>query len=238
MKERAFMSWSGGKDSALSLYLAQQAGLRIDSLLTSVNKSLDRVSMHGVRRRLLEAQANALSLPLHTLELSENPGMEEYETALRQRHQSLKTEGYTDGVFGDIFLEDLKAYREALLAKDELRCVFPIWKMDSKDVVQKFLAEGFKAIVVCVNAAHLDQSFCGRLMDERFFADLPKGVDPCGEHGEYHSYVFDGPNFSKPIAFEKGEIVFREYPAPKTSDECFATPKPANGFYFCDLLPA
>jgi uncharacterized protein (TIGR00290 family) len=237
MIEHTFMSWSGGKDSALSLYKAQQEGVPVKALVTSVNSALDRVSMHGVKRELLQRQAASLALPLHTIELPEMPGMQQYEEAVHKAHTQLKEEGFTKGIFGDIFLEDLKQYREELLEKDGLACIFPIWKMDSGEVVRQFLQQGFKAIVVCVNTAHLDRTFCGRLMDAAFFNDLPSGVDLCGENGEYHSFVFDGPNFLKPVPFEKGEMVYKEYASPKENDDCFTQPQQATGFYFCDLLP-
>ena len=231
------MNWSGGKDSALSLYKTQQAGVPVETLLTTVNRNRNRITMHGVRRALLQKQAAALQLPLHTIELPETPGMQEYEAAVRQMHQQLKEQGYTHGIYGDIFLNDVKQYRETLLARDGLQGYFPIWKQESREVVRQFLQRGFKAIVVCINTAALDYCFCGRLLDEDFFNDLPVAVDPCGENGEYHSFVFDGPNFSKPVLFEKGERVFRTYPAPKGEDDCFTTRQPASGFYFCDLLP-
>lgn len=231
------MSWSGGKDSALAFYKAQQQGVPVHALVTTVNRSLHRVSMHGVRRGLLQQQAAALGLPLHTVELPEMPGMQEYEAAVKEKHRQLKSAGYTHGVYGDIFLEDLKQYREDLLAADDLQGLFPIWNTGSGAVVQQFLSLGFKAVVVCVNSAFLGPSFCGRLMDEAFFRDLPSSVDACGENGEYHSFVFDGPNFSTPIPIEKGELVFKEYPSPKASDVCFTQPQPPSGFYFCDLLP-
>lgn len=234
---KAFLNWSGGKDSALALYTAQQEGLPVTTLVTSISQTLDRVSMHGVRRELVEQQAASLGLPLQTISLPEMPGMEAYEEEVRRMHRQLKAEEYTHGLFGDLFLEDLKAYREELLAKDGLHCLFPIWKADSSDVVRRFLAEGFKAIAVCINSASVDAGFCGRLMDETFFNDLPETVDPCGENGEYHSFVFDGPNFSRPVSFQRGAVVFREYAAPKTGSECFTAPQTRSGFYFCDLLP-
>lgn len=234
---KAFMNWSGGKDSALALYKAQRDGIPVKTLVTSVNAATDRISMHGVRYILLKQQAVALGLPLITIALPESPGMEAYEKTMEAAHQELKSEGYTHGIFGDIFLEDLKQYREGLLNKDGLRCLFPIWKVDSKTVIRQFLDSGFKAVVVCVNSVFLDKSFCGRQLDERFFNDLPAGVDPCGENGEYHSFVFDGPLFSRPINFSVGEVVGKDYPAPKQSDEGFVHPQVANGFYFCDLLP-
>lgn len=235
---KAFLNWSGGKDSALCLYNAKQQGLPVASLLTSFNTATDRVSMHGIRRSLLQQQAASLGLPLHTLELPASPGMEAYEEALRRSHRSFKEQGYSHSLYGDIFLEDLKSYREELSAKDNLQASFPLWKQDTTSLLQQFFTAGFKAIIVCVNDQYLDKSFCGRLLDETFIADLPPGVDPCGENGEYHSFVFDGPFFSKPVPFVKGDIVYKEYPAPQqSSDECFTTPKPAAGFYFLDLLP-
>lgn len=233
---RAFMNWSGGKDSALALYKAQQEGIPVETLVTTINGETDRITMHGVRRILLKQQAVAMGMSLHTLELPAEPGMEAYETAMRSFHRNLKTGGFTHGVFGDIFLEDLKQYRENLLARDGLATVFPLWHYKSEAVVQQYLQSGFKAVVVCVNAASLDKSFCGRLLDESFFRDLPPGADPCGENGEYHSFVFDGPLFAKPVNFQVGEVVFREYPSPKTGDDCFTNPQAVSGFYFCDLL--
>ncbi|MDB5196073.1 MAG: protein of unknown function ATP-binding region [Flaviaesturariibacter sp.] len=235
---KAFMNWSGGKDSSLCLYYTQQQGIPVEALLTSVNSAHDRISMHGVRRELLRQQAAAIKLPLHTLELPEQPGMATYETILHITHHSLQQQGFTHAVYGDIFLEDLKTYRVSQLAKEGLEAVFPLWERNTKVLMQEFLALGFKAIVVCVNDQFLDQSFCGRLIDEAFMASLPANVDVCGENGEFHSFVFDGPFFTKPVLFEKGEIIYRHYAAPKEEEtECFTDAKPKAGFYFCDLLP-
>jgi uncharacterized protein (TIGR00290 family) len=232
-----FMNWSGGKDSALALHAVLQRGLPLTTLLTSVNEITQRVSMHGVRTSLIQQQAAALGLPLRTISLSETPGMQAYEEAVQRAHGGLKGEGFSHGVFGDIFLEDLRQYRQDLLAKDGLLCEFPLWKRDSGALMAEFFAAGFKAIVVCINSAVLDKRFCGRLLDAAFLADLPPGVDPCGENGEYHSFVFDGPIFSSPVDFDRGEVVYKEYPAPKRGDDCFGQPAPASGFYFLDLLP-
>ncbi|RYZ30307.1 MAG: diphthine--ammonia ligase [Chitinophagaceae bacterium] len=229
------MNWSGGKDSALAFYKAKQQGISVEALVTSVNSGTDRVSMHGVRRELLEKQAVSIGLPLHTIVLPEMPGMQAYENSVHKRHSELKQAGFSQAIFGDIFLEDLKRYREELLAKDQLECLFPIWKMESREVVKQFLSLGFKAIVICVNSSLLDQKFCGRLLDESFVEDLPPQVDPCGENGEYHSFVFDGPIFSEPVSFTKGDVVFKAYAAPK-QDDCFTLPQPEMGFYFQDLL--
>ena len=233
-----FISWSGGKDSSLALYYAQQQKINIQALVTSVNHAHDRISMHGVRRVLLEQQAALLKLPLHTIELSEQPDMKEYENAVDRCYASLKKEGFTQAIFGDIFLEDLKTYRENQLAKHDIIGLFPIWKKDTAALIHEFIALGFKAIIVCVNTNFLDESFCGRVIDEAFVNDLPNGVDPCGENGEYHSFVFDGPIFKSPVEFIKGEIVYKEYKTPGDSDkECFTTLQPPTGFYFTDLLP-
>ncbi|QEC70204.1 diphthine--ammonia ligase [Panacibacter ginsenosidivorans] len=229
------MNWSGGKDSSLCLYKVFQSGnYNIAHLLTSVNAVHDRISMHGVRRSLLEAQASSIGIPLTTIELPEEPGMEEYENAMLQKVNELKQTGCTHAIFGDIFLEDLKNYREQKLANAGVECSFPLWKINTTELVHEFIELGFKSIIVCINEQYLDKNFCGRIIDEDFINDLPKNVDPCGENGEFHSFVFDGPIFKKPIPFTKGEIVYKTYHAPKTSNET----KPDYGFYFCDLLPA
>lgn len=236
------MSWSGGKDSALALYHARRdPRYRVAQLLTSVNAHYGRVSMHGVRVALLEAQASRLGLPLTQLQLPEMPDMADYEAALLASLGALRAQGVGAAVYGDIFLEDLRAYREAQLARAGLRGEFPLWQRAGADVLREFWALGFRAIVVCVNDRYLDASFCGRLLDEAFVRDLPPGVDPCGENGEYHSFVFDGPDFSAPIAYAVGERVRRTYAPPAGA---VASPTPAAddpfaaGFWYCDLLPA
>lgn len=235
---KAYMNWSGGKDSSLCLHrIMQDKRYSVESLLTSVNAAHNRISMHGVRRELLVEQAHEIGLPLYTIELPEQPGMAEYEQQMTASVSSLNGAGYTHAVFGDIFLEDLKLYREQKLATMQMECVFPLWKIPTPQLMQEFLALGFKAIIVCVNEKFLDKSFCGRLIDESFVRDLPANVDVCGENGEYHSFVFDGPIFNQPISFSKGEIVYRRYDAPQTaaSDNCMDQPS-SYGFYFCDLL--
>jgi Predicted ATPases of PP-loop superfamily len=232
-----YINWSGGKDSSLCLYHSIQSGMRPEILLTSVNKTYDRISMHGVRRSLLMQQSRSLQIPLQTIELPEQPDMKEYEDEMNRAVLSLKENGFTHALFGDIFLEDLKKYREEQLKKLQIEPVFPIWKRSTSDLIREFLQLGFKAIVVCVNSKSLDKSFCGRVIDESFIQDYPETADICGENGEYHSFVYDGPGFSSPIDFTKGDIVYREYKTPSTSDQdCFATPNKQTGFYFCDLL--
>lgn len=229
----ALMSWSGGKDSALALHHARRDPRHcVTQLLTSVNAHYERVSMHGVRVALLEAQAQRLGLPLRQLRLPEMPSMPAYEQALLAALAEARGQGIEEVIYGDIFLEDLRAYRERQLASAGLRGYFPLWRRSGPDVWRELLDQGFRAIVVCVNEQHLNASFCGRLLDRDFLRDLPPGVDPCGENGEYHSFVFDSPDFSCPIDMVRGEVVRRAYPAPGggAGEEA--------GFWFCDLLPA
>lgn len=234
MREQAFFNWSGGKDSALALYKAMHSdAYNIQCLLTNINSVHDRVSMHGVRRSLMEAQAASIGLPLVTVELPEEPSMQDYETIMLTKINALKTAGCSKAIFGDIFLEDLKTYREQKLREAGVECVFPLWKIDTAELVNEFVNLGFKAIVVCVNEQYLDRSFCGRLIDTSFVNDLPSNVDVCGENGEFHSFVFEGPIFKQPVQFKKGEIVYKQYEAPKTDD--INTPA-KYGFWFCDLI--
>ena len=226
------MHWSGGKDSALALHKIQSGNdFDIEVLLTNVNAAHNRISMHGVRRELLEAQAQAIGIPLETIELSEQPEMNEYEGEMRKKVSSLKERGLDHAVFGDIFLEDLRKYREEKLSELSIQALFPLWQIDTQDLIKEFLQLNFKAIVVCVNEAYLDKSFCGRIIDDSFIKDLPAGVDVCGENGEYHSFVFDGPIFMQPINFKEGEIVRRTYPGPKLDGQNASD----YGFYFCDI---
>lgn len=223
----AYMNWSGGKDSSLALHrMLMDPAYKVDSLLTSMNGAADRMSMHDVRRPLLEAQADAIGLPLFTMELPEQPGMDIYEDALIEKVSLMRKRGCTHSIFGDIFLEDLRLFREEKLKDMGVTCIFPLWKIPSTRLMQEFLGQGFKAIVICVNTRWLDKSFCGRIIDESFLRDLPADVDPAGENGEYHSFVFDGPIFRCPIPFEKGTLYCKEYKAPDGVAK----------FYFCDLI--
>ncbi len=209
----AIFNWSGGKDSALALYhlLNQNTDFDIKYLLTSVNQHYRRVSMHGVRIELLEQQATQIGIPLRMIELPETLSMDEYSNLMRNTLTKFQEEGINHAVFGDIFLEDLRVYREQQLAQVAMQAVFPLWGRPTKEILLEFIAKGFQAVVVCVNAKHLDKSFVGRLLDKSFLEDLPATVDPCGENGEYHSFVFDAPIFKNPIPFQKGEIVERKF---------------------------
>jgi uncharacterized protein (TIGR00290 family) len=235
----AYMNWSGGKDSALCLHrVLESKQYNVLQLLTSVNSSHDRISMHGVRRSLLEAQVRSVGIPLMTIELPEQPGMAEYEELMIEKVKELKHSGCTHALFGDIFLEDLKIYRENKLQEVEIKCAFPLWKIDTGVLVKEFIGLGFKSIIVCVNEKYLDKSFCGRIIDSSFLQDLPSGVDPCGENGEFHSFVFEGPIFKETIPFVRGELVYRKYEAPKNNQTCHSSADSSQyGFYFHDLLP-
>ncbi|OXB09312.1 ATP-binding protein [Flavobacterium reichenbachii] len=240
---KALFNWSSGKDSALALYkILQNPDYKIECLVTSVNQQYQRISMHGVRVELLEAQAKSIGLPLKIIQIPEMPTMEVYDNIMLETLTEMKNQGFTHSVFGDIFLEDLRKYREDQLAKAGFKGVFPLWKIETKDLIQEFITLGFKTIVVCVNERYLDKSFVGRIIDQDFINDLPENVDVCGEKGEFHTFTFDGPIFSEPIDFEKGEIVYRKYERPKSEDlsntACDTNTSDAFdfGFWYCDLI--
>lgn len=241
MKKKAIFNWSSGKDSALALYKIQQENdYEIISLLTSVNQQFQRISMHGVRVELLEKQAESLGLPLTKMIVPEMPTMEIYDDLMKKTLLEFKEKQIEYSIFGDIFLEDLRKYREDKLALANFKGVFPLWKKDTKALIEEFLSLGFKTIVVCVNEKHLGKEFVGRVIDEDFIKELPNNVDVCGENGEFHTFTFDGPNFSKPIDFEIGEIVYRKYERPKTTTTntaCDTDDTAFNyGFWYCDLI--
>ncbi len=219
--EQVLVAWSGGKDSAVALYkVLKSQEYQVAALLTTVTEDYDRVSMHGVRRSLLERQAEVLGLPLEKVYIPKNASNDEYESNMRQALTRYKQAGVTSVVFGDIFLEDLREYREGNLAKLDMRGLFPLWKRDTRELAHSFISLGFKAITTCVDTDALDGRFVGRVIDEQFLTELPDTVDPCGENGEYHSFVYAGPIFKEPIPYTVGEIVLRE-----------------NRFCFCDLIP-
>lgn len=199
--------------------------------------------MHGLRVELLHRQALSIGLPLEIVEIPEMPTMEAYENAMAIRVRQFKKKGINHAVFGDIFLEDLRRYREEQLAKEDIEAVFPLWQIPSYQLLDEFLSLGFKTIVVCVNERYLDKSFVGRVIDHQFISDLPEGVDVCGENGEFHTFTFDGPLFSEPIPFTIGETVYRKYEKPETDDQAedFGDTTVSDpyeyGFWYCDLLP-
>ncbi|HWB63576.1 MAG TPA: diphthine--ammonia ligase [Chitinophagales bacterium] len=231
--KRAVFNWSGGKDSSLALHrVLQQGEYDIDCLLTTASIQQKRINMHGVRLELMQKQAEAIGLPLMPVMLNDMPAMEEYNRVMGDTMKALSGKGITYSIFGDIFLEDLKDYRDGQLTKVNMKGVYPIWKEDSLQLLKQFIEQGFKAVLVCVNERYLDKSFAGRLLDESFLNDLPDGVDPCGENGEFHSFVFDGPIFKQPVAYKTGEVVYRKYELSGSSESV------DTGFFYCDLLPA
>lgn len=228
------LSWSSGKDAAYALYRMQSSpNYRIDSLFCTLDQESSRVSMHGVREELLDQQSISVGVPLQKLFLPSALSMEAYNELMAHEIRTFKERGIDAFAFGDILLEDLKQYREKQLQAVELQADFPLWKRDTAELAREIIDYGFKAIVTAVNSKCLDKSFVGRVFDEDFLADLPEGVDPCGENGEFHTFVYDGPNFSFPIPFEVGETVERSYASDSedSQDTSWDT-----SFWFCDLL--
>ena len=234
MKQKAIFNWSSGKDSALALYkILKEDQFEITSLLTSINQEFKRISMHGVPVSLLQKQAESLGFPLIKMEIPKEPSMEDYQKIMSETMAKIKSQGVTHSIFGDIFLEDLRTYREEQLQSIGMKAIFPLWKQNTSDLIHEFLDLGFKTIVTCVNETYLDKSFAGRIIDEDFIKDLPENIDPCGENGEFHTFTFDGPIFKNPIEFEIGDTVKKTYPKPK-SDE--TSEEGEYVFWFCDLI--
>lgn len=222
MSKPIVISWSGGKDSALALYeLKKNSRYNISSLLTTVVKDYSRSSMHGVRSELIEQQSKFLGLELDKVFLSKDESSVSYSSKMQLVLERYKRKGVFSVGFGDIFLEDIKQYRINNLAKLDMKGVFPLWKKDTLRLAHSFIDLGFKAITTCVDSRCLNEVFVGRFFDKNFLAELPQGIDPCGENGEFHTFVYAGPIFNETIRYKKGEIVLRN-----------------NRFYFCDLIPA
>jgi uncharacterized protein (TIGR00290 family) len=218
--EPILFCWSGGKDSAMALHtLLQQQQFRVTALLTTVTEGFERISMHGVRRELLLQQAESIGLPLHEVRIPPQCVNPIYEARMEHALRIFYDQGVRRVAFGDIFLEDLRAYREKNLARIGMTALFPIWKRDTRELIREFHAHRFRAVAVCVDPKVLDPSFAGRELNDSFFRDLPPNADPCGENGEFHTFVFDGPIFRWPIAVRTGAVVHRD------------------GFVFCDLMP-
>jgi uncharacterized protein (TIGR00290 family) len=217
--EPILFCWSGGKDSAMALHsLLQRSDIHVVALLTTVTEGYERISMHGVRRELLDRQVQSIGLPLHEVRIPPQCVNPIYEARMEEALRVHLENGVQTVAFGDIFLEDLRAYRERNLARLGMTALFPIWKRDTRELIRSFHANRFRAIAVCVDSKVLDPSFAGRELDESFFGDLPPQADACGENGEFHTFVFDGPIFHSPIHVRTGQIVNRD------------------GFVFCDIL--
>lgn len=229
-KQKVLFCWSGGKDSALALYQAMQNDTcEIVALLTTLNKTFKRVSMHGVREDLLEMQAYSIGLPLIKMYVSEGTN-QEYENEMEKLLLKYKKEGVTKIIFGDIFLEDLRAYREKNLEKIGLKAEFPLWKRDTKKIIQEFFDLNFKTVVCCVNDAYLNQDNVGVELDENFVRNLPENVDSCGENGEFHTFCYAGPIFKTPIKFTVEEKIYKPLNTEMQNSN-------TKGFWYCDLLP-
>jgi uncharacterized protein (TIGR00290 family) len=220
VKNNVVLAWSGGKDSALALLeLTRRRDTGIAALLTTVTEGHDRVSMHGVRRELLVEQAQQLGYGLDEVVIPQQCSNEVYERRMEYALEKYHRAGVDQMAFGDLFLEDVRAYREERLSRIGMRGVFPLWGRDTRELARQFVQEGFRAVVVCVDTNALDGAYAGREYDETFLRDLPGGVDPCGENGEFHTFVYAGPVFRKSIAVARGEKVMRD-----------------NRFYYCDVL--
>lgn len=213
------MSWSGGKDSSLVLHRLREEGRQVAALLTTVTADFDRVSMHGVRTALLHAQASSLGLPLEEVSIRKGAANGEYDSQMEaalERHRGPEVE---EVAFGDIFLRDVREYREVRLAKAGMRGIFPLWGEDTAVLAREFIESGFKALVCCVDPKQLGKEFCGREFDHEFIESLPRGADPCGERGEFHTFVYAGPVFEREMQVKSGEVALRD------------------GFYFADIQP-
>lgn len=224
------LNWSSGKDASLAYHLlSQDERYNVTHLLTTLNDEQDRVVMHGVREELLDAQAGRMPVTLKKVKLSPSPKHDEYNNAMQKSLDELTQHNIHTAAFGDIFLEDLRAYREEQLKKADFDSLFPLWKKDTRALVGLLEEAGIEAMVVCVNEKVLGKEFLGRRVDTSFLNDLPANVDPCGEHGEFHTFVYNAPFFSSYIDILKGEVVHKQY---KNEDGNWDA-----GFYFLDILP-
>jgi len=218
--EKALFSWSSGKDSSMALYeTLRSRSYEVASLLTTVTEGYDRVSLHGVPRVLVEQQAQSLGLPLHKVFIPKECSNDEYQAIMDATLRKFKEDGISTAIFGDIFLEWVKEYRQKNLSQLGIKPVFPIWGRDTAELAQSFIELGFKAVITCVDTRVLDKSFLGRVIDAEFLSQLPPKVDPSGENGEFHSFVFDGPIFKNSIGYKLGDQVSK------------------NSYRFCDLVP-
>jgi uncharacterized protein (TIGR00290 family) len=236
IKQKAIFCWSGGKDSALALYkISLEDKIEVVALMTTLNARFRRVSMHGLREDLVEQQAKSIGLPLIKMYVAEGSNVE-YERNMEAVLLKYKEQGVEKIIFGDIFLDDLREYREKNLSKIGLTAEFPLWKQDTSVLINEFLALQFKTIICCVNDASLTEEDAGKEVSSEYIRSLPEQVDPCGENGEYHTFCYEGPIFTTPVKFSVGEKVYR--PLEIKSSEGHSQPIKTKGFWFCDLIPA
>lgn len=220
MKDKVVVSWSGGKDSMFALdHILQEGKYEVESLLTTITSGYGRISMHGVREKLLEQQASALGFPIRKMYIPQHCTHSIYQQLMVKELQKIKQNGIDTVVFGDIFLEDVRAYREKLAQESNIECIYPLWQVSTETLITAFMERGFKTITSCIDTEKLPPSFLGTVIDSHFVAELPDKVDPCGEHGEFHTFVYDGPVFKHAIRFSVGETVER------------------GQFHFCELIP-
>ena len=236
MKKKAIFCWSGGKDSSYCLHKVLTEGeYDVRYLLTTINSQFNRISMHGVREDLLEKQVAEIGIPLLKARVSQGTN-EDYEKQMESMLLKAKSEGIEHVIFGDIFLEDLRVYRENNLAKVGMTGVFPLWKINTKELIADFIARGFKTITCCINDEHLSEKWVGREMDAAFVNELPSAVDACGENGEFHTFCYAGPIFKNEIKFTIGEKVYKPLAVKTEDDVCHVPESKTKGFWFCDLL--
>ncbi|MBC8314815.1 MAG: diphthine--ammonia ligase [Bacteroidetes bacterium] len=234
---KAIFCWSGGKDSAYCLHKVLTEKLfDVKYLLTTVNDKFNRISMHGVREELLDTQAGSIGIPLLKVSVIEGTN-NEYEKQMETVLLKAKSEGINHVIFGDIFLEDLRVYRENNLAKIGMKGHFPLWKMDTKDLINDFIGQQFKTVTCCTNDGYLGEDWLGRDIDKSFIEELPANVDPSGENGEYHTFCYDGPLFKNKISFTVGERVYKPLEIKPDSVCSLPASGTTNGFWFCELLP-
>jgi len=231
-------NWSGGKDSALALYYClKNPEFDIKYLVTTMNDGVNRISMHGVREELLIKQAESIGIPLYQIRLPEMPGMKEYDDTMKEHLQKFKAGGVSHSIFGDIFLEDLRKYREDRLSENGLKAIFPLWKRDTTELMNEFLHLGFRTMIVCTQH-HLEQ-LNGREITKELISSFPDDIDVCGENGEFHTFAFDGPIFKNRVKFNLGDKVFKELKKPKDeNDNCFSEAPVCEqkmGFWYTDL---
>lgn len=216
---KTLLAWSSGKDSAWALHRLRQQGVPVAALLTTINESADRVAMHGVRRQLLEAQAESAGLPLWVVRLPWPCTNQDYESRMAEACAKAVAEGFDTIAFGDLYLRDVRQYRERQLAGTGLQPLFPLWELPTASLAREMIAAGLRARLSCVDSKLLDAGFAGREFDLALLQDLPAAVDPCGENGEFHTFAYDGPMFRPPVRVESGEI------------------RHVDGFVYADLLP-
>jgi uncharacterized protein (TIGR00290 family) len=235
-KKKITISWSGGKDSAFALYKILKSGeFEIVNLHTVINEETERVGMHGVHESLIERQASAIGLPLTKLYLASSESHDDYIRLMVDFYAQCANENIHAVVFGDIFLEDLKLFREALLTAAGLQGIYPLWKLDTEMMIRDFTASGFKTLICAANAKYFSERAMGKTIGDDFASSLLPAVDPCGENGEFHTFVYDGPVFKNPVAFQMGEVVQKKYSYQVLNDQ--GLPEQAEtSFWFQDLV--